>query len=143
MQKRLTQETREKIIELKLDAVPVREIAKQLETTPTTVQATWNKWLEATAAERSERLELVRTELEHRYSRIAYEARRGAVASRDDGDRASEARYMAAEIAALKEVDRLYGASAPAKVDVRVGVVDMTAMSEDELLAIVEGTESS
>jgi hypothetical protein len=117
MGKRLTPEERERIIEMKLNRVPVRAIAAQIGATTRTVQETWRKWIEATAAERAGRLESTREELIQRHDRIATDARVGVLRARRDADSAAEARFLAEERAALREIARLTGSDAPQRLD--------------------------
>jgi transposase-like protein len=115
--KRLTPEERDRIIELKLDRVPVREIAELVDCTVTTVQRAWHQWLDSTAKERASHLERVRQELIQRHQRIAGDARKGATRARLDGKAGDETRFLAEERAALREIARLTGSDAPAKIE--------------------------
>lgn len=115
--KRLTPEERERIIELKLDRVPVREIAQVIDCTVTTVQKVWHQWLDSTAKERASRLERVRQELIQRHQRIAADARRGANRARTEGKAGDETRFLSEERAALREIARLTGSDAPTKIE--------------------------
>jgi acyl-CoA reductase-like NAD-dependent aldehyde dehydrogenase len=115
--KRLTPEERDRIIELKLDRVPVREIAELVDCTVTTVQRTWHAWLDSTAKERAGKLERVRQELIQRQQRIASDARRGAARARGEGKAADEQRFLAEERAALREIARMTGSDAPTKIE--------------------------
>jgi transposase-like protein len=117
MRKRLTPDERERIVELKLNRVPVRKIAEEVGTTTTSVQRVWNSYITATAAERSSRLSETREELVQRHERIATDARYGAMRARRDGNAVAEARYLGEERAALREVARLTGADAPTKIE--------------------------
>lgn len=115
--KRLTPEEKDRIIELKLDRVPVREIAELVDCTVTSVQRTWHQWLDSTAKERASKLERVRQELIQRQQRIAADARRGASRARVDGKAGDETRFLAEERAALREIARLTGSDAPTKIE--------------------------
>lgn len=115
--KRLTPDEHDRIIELKLDRVPVRSIAEQVGCTLQTVQRTWHKWLADTAEERSAALEATREELIQRQQRIASDARKGAMLARGSNQPANEVRFLAEERAALREIARLTGSDAPTKVE--------------------------
>jgi acyl-CoA reductase-like NAD-dependent aldehyde dehydrogenase len=115
--KRLTPDEHDRIIELKLDRVPVRAIAEQVSCTVQTVQRTWHKWLADTAAERSAALEGTREELIQRQQRIAADARRGAMSARKAGRGTEEVRFLAEERAALREIARLTGSDAATKIE--------------------------
>lgn len=115
--KRLTPEERDRIIELKLDRVPVREIAEVIDCTVTTVQRAWHQWLDSTAKERASHLERIRQELIQRQQRIASDARRGAARARAAGSAGDETRFLAEERAALREIARLAGSDAPTKIE--------------------------
>lgn len=115
--KRLTPDERDRIVELKLNRVPVRAIAEQVGCATKTVQDTWQRWLEETADERAGRLESTREELIQRNERIATDARLGVMRSRRDSDTSAEVRFLAEERAALREIARLTGSDAPARVE--------------------------
>lgn len=136
--KRLTPDERDAIIELKLNRVPVREIASKVGCQTRTVQLTWKAWLAETSAERNEQLESIREELIQRQDRIAAEARRGALRAKVADDAAAEARYLAEERAALREVARLTGADAPTKVEHSGGVDLDTSDAKARLLERLE-----
>lgn len=115
--KRLTPDEHDRIVELKLDRVPVRAIAQDVGCTVQTVQRTWHKWLADTAEERSAALEATREELIQRQQRIASDARKGAMLARGANQQATEVRFLAEERAALREIARLTGSDAPTKID--------------------------
>jgi acyl-CoA reductase-like NAD-dependent aldehyde dehydrogenase len=115
--KRLTPDEKDRIVELKLDRVPVREIAQLVDCTVTTVQRTWHAWLDSTARERASKLERVRQELIQRQQRIAADARRGSARARQEGKAGDEQRFLAEERAALREIARLTGSDAPTKIE--------------------------
>lgn len=115
--KRLTPDERDRIIELKLDRVPVRDIAELVGCTVTTVQRTWHGWLSETAEERAEALAKTREELVQRQERIAIDARRGAARAKAAGKAGDEVKFLAEERAALREIARLTGSDAPTKIE--------------------------
>lgn len=115
--KRLTPDERDAIIEQRLNRVPVRQVAASLNTTTKSVVEVFKKWLVESAAERSAELESVRELLIQRQDHIAAAARMGALRAKANDDSASEARYLAEERAALREIARLSGADAPTKVE--------------------------
>jgi transposase-like protein len=115
--KRLTPEERDRIIELKLNRVPVRTIAEQVGCQPKTVQATWTRWLAETAAERAESLEAVREEMIQRQQRVSTDARVGAIRARNADDFSAEARFLAEDRQALREIARLQGLDGAQRVE--------------------------
>lgn len=116
--RRINEQEKERIIELRLNGVPVRSVAKQLDTTTRTVQRHWHKYLDQTAEERAGHLERIREELLQRQEQIATDARLGALRSRRNTDGPGEVRFLAEERAALREMERLTGAAAPTKTEV-------------------------
>ena len=140
--KRLTPDERDAIVEQRLNRVPVREVAASLNTTTKTVVEVFKKWLSESAAERNAELESVRELLIQRQDKIATDARLGALRSKAAADPASEARYLAEERAALREIARLAGADAPTKVEHGGQVeVDLT-QAKAALLARLENMSS-
>jgi transposase-like protein len=115
--KRLTPEERDRIIEMRLDRVPVRAIAVDVKTTTRTVQETWKRWLRETAEERRAALEESRTEAVARLDRIATDARLGALRARRDGDDAAVARYLDTEQRAIVAAAKLEGLDLPTRVE--------------------------
>lgn len=137
--KRLTPDERDAIIEQRLNRVPVRQIASSLDTTTKTVVEVFKKWLIESAEERNAELESVRELLIQRQDKIAADARLGALRSKAAADSTSEARFLAEERAALREIARLSGADAPTKVEHTGEVqVDLTN-AKANLLARLEG----
>jgi transposase-like protein len=129
--KRLTEDERDRIVELRLNGVPVRTVATQVGTTTKTVQATWQRWLRDTAEERSATLEAVREELIQRMTQVADDARRGHIRARADGDVTAAARWLAEERQALRELARIQGLDVQ-KVELSgaVGVLSVTLIEE-------------
>ena len=117
MAKRLTPDEKEAIVELRLNRVPVRRVAEQVACTTQTVVRVWKQWLSESAAERAAALEETREELIQRHQRAAKDAREGVLRSQRASDCAAEVRYLAAEAASLKEIARLTGSDAPAKIE--------------------------
>ena len=115
--KRLTPEEKERIIEMRLNRVPVRSVAEQLNVNPSTVQRTWGRYIKNAMTERIGALEETRETLIQRQDRIATDARIGVIRSRRDGDSAAEARFLSEERASLREIARLTGSDAPTKVE--------------------------
>jgi transposase-like protein len=133
--KRLTPDEKDRIIELRLNRVPVRTVAEQISCQTKTVTETWKRWLRETAAERAAELEATREELIQRQDRIAADARIGVLRARRDNDTISEARFLSEERAALREVARLTGADAPARIEHSGTVTVDTTPVKEELLA--------
>ncbi len=116
--KRLTPEERDRIVDLRLNRVSVRQTAAEVGCQTKTVQRVWHAWLAETAAERAETLELAREELIQRHQRVATDARLGAIRARRDGDLSAEARFLAEDRQALREIARLQGLDGPQRVEV-------------------------
>jgi transposase-like protein len=115
--KRLTPDERDRIIEMRLDRVPVRTIAAEIKTTTRTVQETWKRWLRETAEERRAVLDESRAEAIARLDRIATDARLGALRARRDGDDSAVARYLDTEQRALVAGAKLEGLDMPTRIE--------------------------
>jgi transposase-like protein len=139
--KRLTPDERERIVELRLNRVPVRTVATEVGCQTKTVQAVWKRWLDETSAERSASLERTREELVQRHERIATDARLGYLRARRDNDRAAEVRYLAEERNALREIARLTGADAPVQVAHTHVTLDALDAEISRLAAELEAAE--
>lgn len=115
--KRLSPDERDRIIELRLNRVPVRQVAAELGCHTRTVTRAWHSWLAETAEERAAVLELQREELIQRHERVATDARIGLQRARRDGDLAAEARFLAEDRQALREIARIQGLDAPQRLE--------------------------
>lgn len=135
--RRLTPDERDRIIEMRLNRVPVRKVAELIGCQSKTVQLTWKKWLAETAAERAEALEETREELIQRMEQIATDARVGAQTANSVADQSAEVRFLAEERAALREIARLTGSDAPVKIE-HTGEVAIAASPIERLTAALD-----
>ena len=107
--RRLTDEEEERIVELRLERVPVRTVAQEIGCQPNTVTECMRRYHKTRAAELSSTLDEVRAELVDRQTRIAIDARQGAQQARKYNDVSGHVRYLAEERATLKEIGYLLG----------------------------------
>lgn len=119
--KRLTPDESARLIEMKLDRVPVLRIASELGCSTATVQTRWNKWLEEQERELGEKGRRHHQLVLERLDKVAADARAGhrlavaMVGRTEDGaefpapDLAAAARFLAEERQAMKEYARLAG----------------------------------
>jgi hypothetical protein len=119
--KRLTPDESARLIEMKLDRVPVLRIAEELGCSTATVQTRWNKWLEDQEKELGEKARRHHQLVLERLDKVAADARAGhrlalnMVGRDDDGneylapDLSAAARFLAEERQAMKEYARLAG----------------------------------
>lgn len=141
----------DRIIELRLRGVPVRQVAEQVDVAPSTVQRAWNRWLEDAAEEHAERLEQIRSEQVARYRRIAREAwERYDAAVRAyqlAEDAKASAMHHRVAVSALtearnadREVDRILGLAAPNRTEVTGKDGGPIAMSDPkaDLVALLD-----
>lgn len=134
----MTEDEIERIVELKLDRVPVRQIAADVGCDKATVQLHWSRWVEDTRPERREPLEQKRAEVIARLDSVATMARRGAVRARtggmDEADAArAEAKFLAEERQALRMLSQVAGYDAPIRVQ-----ASFDTMTEAEAKAILD-----
>lgn len=106
---RLTQEERELIVELRLNAVPVREVARRINTTPKTVMRWWNKYLEESAQARTEKLNVIREGVAQDLERLIAENRRLTAQAIEDGDLNAARGHLAEQRKNLAQFARIYG----------------------------------
>lgn len=136
--RRLTLEEIDRIVELKLNQVPVRAIATEVGVAANTVVDHWHKWLDATTEDRREQLERHRSATIARLDHVAVNARRGAIRARtssglSEDDRArAEVRYLAEERQALRALSTVAGFDAPIRV-----TGSFTTMTEEEAAAML------
>lgn len=105
----LTPEQRDRIIALRLDGHSVREVAAETGHALQTVSDYWHRYLAETSQDRRPALDLRREELLQRYERNAAAARAGAVAALEAGEYGPAARFLSAELSALRRVEELDG----------------------------------
>ena len=138
--KRLTPAEVEQIVALKLDMVPVVEIAKLVGVAKNTVTERWRQWLNETQDDRRANLELHRSEQIARLDSGAGLCRQLAVEARADPDLEPDerarivARYLTEERQARRALCTVAGFDAP----VRVQAVVFDTMSESEAQAILD-----
>lgn len=128
--KRLNPDELARLIELKLDRVPVLEIASELGCSTATVQTRWNEWRAKRTAEMDEDNKSAHALQLDRLDRVAAHARSGhrmalaMVGHTEDGeeypapDLAAAGRFLAEERQALKEYARLAGMDHARKLEV-------------------------
>ena len=118
MAKRLTPEQEQQIIELSLLGMSRRAVAAQVGCTPKVVQQRWTAYRTFDLQERMEgTVEETRQDLIYRHQQAALDARRGYLAARQNADDGAAVRYLAQELASLKEIGKLTGADMPTKVE--------------------------
>lgn len=128
---RLSPDQRDRIVEMRLDRVPVRTIAKEVGCTPRTVMLWWKKWLAEVSEERRAELEGARTEALARLDKVAEDARKGALRARSNDDPAAEARFLNIEQQAIMSAAKLEGLDVQ-KVEHSgaVGIMSVTIVEE-------------
>lgn len=112
--RRLTPDEKERIVELRLRGVPVRQVAADIPTTTRTVVDVFKAWCAQRAEEFADELEPTRAAMIARLERIADDARKAYDAAEKDGDKA---RYLAEERQALTALAKLAGLEAPSKIE--------------------------
>ena len=110
--RRLTEEEEERIVELRLERVPVRSVAQEIGCQPNTVTECMKRYHKTRAAELGSTLDEVRAELVDRQTRIAIAARQGAQPARKFNDATAQQGDLTQERASLKEIARLMGIEA-------------------------------
>jgi hypothetical protein len=105
--RRLTPDEIDRIVDLRLRGVPVRQVADMLETTTRTVQTHWTRFRERDAKERDKKLHAVRAGYVAQQEALADAATRDALDADDTGERAraidaaTKARMAAAKLQGL------------------------------------------
>ena len=138
--RRLTDDEREQIVRLRLNAIPVRKVAADVGTSKTTVTQVFHAWLDETTVERRESLERERSRVITRLERIADDARIGANAgirdkSLDTVDRVNVlTKYMQQERQAWAQLATVAGYNAPQRVEMSGG---LTLPSDEEAARIL------
>lgn len=140
-QRRLTDEERDRIVELRMARVPVRTIAGEIPCAVNTVTAVYQQWLDETSEERRAQLERNRSDTIARLDFNAAEARRALLRLRHDGARLppdvrarAEARLLAEERHALRALSKVAGYDAPTQI---VGRFE-GPMSEEQARALLD-----
>ena len=117
MRKYISEDQYEQIIEMKLNRVPVRKIAVAVGCAVNTVTYHWREYLAEHSQERLAEVERTREELIQRQHRISIDARVGAMRAQREDDKVAETRFLAEERNALREIARLTGSDAPARIE--------------------------
>jgi transposase-like protein len=105
--RRLTPDEIDRIVELRLKGVPVRQVADALDTTTRTVMLHWTRFRERDAKERDKKLSAVRAGYAAQQEALADAATRDALDSDDPAERAraidaaTKARMAAAKLQGL------------------------------------------
>jgi len=138
--KRVTEEDIERIVELRLNRLSYAQIAAEMGMAKNTVMDHWHKWLDATTEQRRAELERHRSEVIARLDSVASLARRGAIRARANTDMdptertRAEARYLAEERQAMRELSRIAGFDAPTQIRTTF-VPEMTEAEADAILS--------
>lgn len=107
--KSLTPDERERIVELRLQRVPVRAVAKDVGTTTTTVTRVWQKYLEERTTARKQDMDRQLSEVLARHEQIAIDARKLYLRSLKEGNLSQANAFLGQERGALTELARLGG----------------------------------
>lgn len=151
--KRLTDDEIDRIVELRLNRMSVRETAAAVGCSPQTVTLHWHRWLDQTSTERREELERMRSEVIARLDSNAAQLRRGAIRARGDvrtqpdgstvvvvePNQAIERSMLDAERRALVALARTAGYEAPKVLQLNPAVTQ----TEEEAAAIIAEFENS
>ena len=111
--KTLTEAERHDIVSMRLDRVPVRDIAATVGCNKNTVTAVWSDWLDETSDEHREPLERRRSEVIARLDHIAAQCCRGAIEATDP---AIKVKYLSEERRTLVALASVAGYDAPIRV---------------------------
>lgn len=137
--KRLTPEEHDQIVRLKLERVPVRQIAANIGCNPLTVTKTWNRYLASRSAERRADLEMAFEDTIARLEKNATDARRGYTRAVRDEAHSDATRYLNAERQALVELAKL----GVVRDDAPTQAARVTAAQTAALLAAVRTATSN
>ena len=111
---RLTEDDRRRIIDLKLNRWPVRDIAKEQRTSPSTIKAVWDTYLTERQAERDANLCLKHIEAVERLEFISDEFHRLYLKASTDGNIALAGKLLSQQAAAVRDIAKLSEQSATA-----------------------------
>ena len=135
----LTEDQIDEIVRLRLNAVPVRQVAAEVGCNKDTVTKWFNRWLDETSVERRTQLDREQSRVITRLVSLADDARRQTVRVRADltaepaARWTAEARFMQAERSALRDLSTVAGFDAPKRIEMAAAVT----MTEAEALAIL------
>ena len=102
--KKLTPDEEDRIVELKLQRVPVRSIAEQVGCAPLTVQRCWNRYLAQRVKERTSDTQAQVEQILAQLEQNATDSRRMFQRAVKDADSTAATRYLEAERRALAEL---------------------------------------
>lgn len=105
--KRLTQDDKDKIVEMRLEGATIRATATAIGCSTNTVHKTFTKWLEARTAERNKNLDKMLEESIARMERNAIAARQGFTRA-NSTDHQDTIRWLEAERKAVTELLRIH-----------------------------------
>lgn len=105
--KTLTPDEKDQIVLLRLERVPVRQVAERVGCTTNTVQKTWNAYLKQRYTERQDDLDIAFEDAIARLEKNAVDARHGYNIAKRDNNHPNATRYLNAERAALVELSKL------------------------------------
>ena len=105
--KRLTPDEHDSIIELKLQCVSVRQIAREVGCNANSVQRVWNKYLQQRVSDRQSETAIQVENLLARLERNAADGRQGFQRAVKDADPSSASRFLESERKALVELSKL------------------------------------
>jgi len=130
----ITEEQVERIVELRLNRVPVRRVAEEVGCNKDTVTKHWRRYLDGLTEERTQRLAEKQSEMLARLDHIAAISRMSAVRAANDPNLSPEerhraaARFLSQERQTLRDLARVAGFEAP----IRVAATLANQMSEEE-----------
>ena len=104
---RLTNDDRDRIIELKLNRWPVRDIAKEQRTSPRTIKTVWDDYLAKRQAEREANLALTHIEAVERLEFISDEFHRLYLKARTYGNIALAGKLLGQQAATVRDTAKL------------------------------------
>lgn len=115
---RLTDDDRDRIIELKLNRWPVRDIAKEQRTSPRTIKTVWDDYLTGRQAERDANVVLKHIEAVERLEFISDEFHRLYLKARADGNLALAGKLLSQQATTVRDTAKLSAQpSAPVEDD--------------------------
>jgi hypothetical protein len=104
MARRIDDEQKAKIVELRLQRLPVRSVAKEVGVSVSTVDQVYKAWLAEESPGAVGGMRDLNNETRARMDLLATECRTGAVKARSTQNHAAAARYLAVELAALTRI---------------------------------------
>ena len=114
--RRLTQDEKDRIVELKLNGSTVRQIAAEMDCAVNTVTATFNQWLDREWAQRQKHNERELQKIVSQLRQNAFDARKQYVILTLEGDHSTAQRYLESERKAMIELGK-FGALRDGEAD--------------------------